>query len=57
MAKINVRIYKGFDRENRSGLNFIYPWSLFRVKSVIDFQIYHPHEIKIANTKITKICS
>ena len=31
--------------------------SLFTVKSLLNFQMYHPHEIKIAKSKITKICS
>ena len=48
MAIIDLRIYKGFDRENRLG-NF---QLLFTVKSLINSQIYHRHEI--ANTKIMK---
>ena len=31
--------------------------TLFKVKTLIDFQIYYPCENKIANTKITKIYS
>ena len=31
------------------------PRSLFTVKSLIDFQICHAHEIKIVKTEITKI--
>ena len=58
MKIIDLRIYIGFDRENRSGYNFTpSPQSLFTVKSRTDFQICYPHRIKIGNTKVIKICS
>ena len=56
MSIIKLRIYKGFDRENRSGCNFT---SSVVVHDQIPskFQICYPLRIKIANRKIMKICS
>ena len=56
MANIDLRVYKGFGRENRSGRNFTL---LVIVHDQIpyDFEIYYPHKIKFSNAKITKICS
>ena len=44
-----------FDRENRGVI--LHPQSLFTVKPLKIFQICYPHKIKIANTKIMKICN
>ena len=35
----------------------LHPHSLSTVKSLINFQICYPHKIKIADTKIIKICN
>ena len=34
----------------------LHPWSLFTVKSTKDFQIFYPHKIEIAYTKM-KLCN
>ena len=31
--------------------------SLFKVKSLINFQIFYPHKIEITKTTLMKICS
>ena len=55
MAIINLRIYMGFERENRRGVT-LHPQSLFMVKYLINSQICYPHKIRIAITKVMKIC-
>ena len=51
MEIMNVRICKGFDRENRSGCTpsvILHPQSLFTVEPLIDFQICYPqHRFQI----------
>ena len=47
MCDLTVKIVRG---------ETLHPQSFFTVKSLINFQICYPHEIKMANTKIMKIC-
>ena len=49
MWDITVKIVRGVT---------LHPQSLFTVKSLLKkFQIFYPQKIKIANTKIMKICN
>ena len=50
MAIIKLRIYIGFDCQNRWGSNFTPFQSLFTVKSLMNFQICYPHMIRLAST-------
>ena len=56
MAIINLRIYKGFDCENRSGCNFT-PSVIIHGQIPYKFSNLYPREIKIGNTKLMKMCN
>ena len=48
---------RSLNRQNCSGCNFT-PSSVIILGQMLDrFQIYYPHKIKFANSKIMKICN
>ena len=56
MAIINLRIHKGFDRENRSGCNFT-PSVTIQDQILYNFPNFYHHKTKTVNAKIMKICN